>query len=727
MNVFTKLTLLISILSISLSTVAQSIKKDSINRDTVKILKEVSIRSKQPVIVERADRTIVDVEKMNTTGDNALEVLQRSPGIHLDKDENIVMKGRTGVNVMIDGKMSYMSGAELTAYLKSLPASAMSKIELMSSPPSSFDAAGSAGIINIRLKRNRMEGFNGTTNTVFTYGKYEKINAGATLNYNHGKLSTYIRLNAGYFNSFNRLTLNRTIDDTQFNQVNLWRPKTKSVWFTTGADYFLNAHSTFGVMVKGDESPYSTNSYSNSISYGPMNMVTGKVNSQNPQKNTSGNYAYNLNYRFKIDSTGKELGIDADYVTYQNTKDEHFTNTYFDQNEVVLGTPVQLRNNGSGNVSIYAVKLDYIHPFSKTLKVETGLKSSWVNTANDVRFDSLKNNSWVNAANRTNKFIYHEHINAAYLSITQSFKNLELKAGLRAEQTLGDGSSSATNVMIDRKYWQLFPTVFGTWKIDTSNVVNAKYARRINRPSYTSLNPFALYSDPYTAIQGNPLLMPSFSNNLELTYSYKEFRVISLNYAKSSGVISEVIFQNNLSKESISTPQNLSKGTNIYMATGSPFNVNKWWNTNNEVAVAYDEISSPVQGTAYNSSKWSWSLSSENTFTLPKDYQLSLSGRYGSPSISGLFKTLAYYQIDLGAKKTFMDKKATLAFKANDIFNINKFRAILQYNNVNTYWQNQWESRKFSLSFSYKFGNMKIKTARNRNTGTTEEQGRVSN
>jgi len=145
---------------------------------------------------------------------------------------------------------------------------------------------------------------------------------------------------------------------------------------------------------------------------------------------------------------------------------------------------VQLRNNGAGAVKIYALKLDYSHPFSKTLKAETGVKSSWVSTDNDVRFDSLKTEGWINAANRTNRFVYHEHINAAYISLTQSFKQLELKGGLRAEQTLGDGTSSATNVLIDRKYWQLFPTLFATWKVDSSNVRNAKFARRINRPSY---------------------------------------------------------------------------------------------------------------------------------------------------------------------------------------------------------------------------------------------------
>jgi hypothetical protein len=690
-------------------------------------LKEVSIQSRQPVVVEKADRTIVDVEKMNTTGDNALDVLKRTPGVKLDKDENIVMKGRTGVNVMIDGKMTYMSGMQLTTYLKSLPATVLSKIELMSSPPSSFDAAGSAGIINIKLKRNRMKGMNGNVNIGAGYGKYEKANAGVNLNYNTGKLSTYLRLNSGHYSSYNRLVLNRTIDDMQFNQVNLWRPVTESTWFTTGADYFANDRHTFGIMVKGDGSPYHSNSYSNSISYDSNGTITGKVNALNPQKNTSSNYAYNLNYRFNIDSNGRELGIDADYVTYNSSRDEHFTNDYLDGKDIALDNPVQLRNYSSGNVTIYAFKMDYVHPFTKSLKAEAGLKSSWVTTENDARFDSLKTVGWLNAANRTNKFLYHEHINAAYLSLSKSFKNFEFKGGLRAEQTLGDGTSSSTNVTIDRKYWQLFPTLFAAWKVDSSSLINAKYSRRINRPSYSSLNPFVMFSDPYTALKGNPLLLPSFSSNVELTYSYKNFRILSFNFSRTTDVISEVITQNDVTKESISSPENLSKSTSIYIATGSPFDVTKWWNTNNELAGSYDAIESPVQGKDYNFSRFSWSISSDHTFTLPKDYQLSLTGNYSSPSISGLFRTLANYQVDFGAKKTFMNKKATISFKLNDLFATSKFRAVLTYNNVNTYWQNEWESRKISMNLSYKFGNMKIKTARNRRTSTAEEQGRVSN
>ncbi|KIA92634.1 hypothetical protein OC25_16495 [Pedobacter kyungheensis] len=688
-------------------------------------LKEVNIISKMPVIDQKADRVIVNVEQMNTAGDNALEVISRSPGVKLDKDDNIVLKGKSGINVMIDGKMSYMSGQELTTYLKSLPATVLSKIELISNPPASFDAAGTAGIINIKLKRNSMQGFNGNMNLGGGYGRYEKVNAGTNLNYNIGKVSTYLRLNAGHYNSYNRLTLNRTIGAEQYNQLNFWHPITNSLNYSTGADYFINDKHTLGVMVKGFTAPEETKVNSNSINYSATGAKMGSTEMFNPQSNTEKNHAFNLNYRYKTDSLGGELGFDADYVRYDNSKNETFTNTYFDVNDNVMGNPIDLRNMGMGNVAIYSVKADYTLNFNKTLKMETGWKSSWVKSESDVRFDSLKTAGWINDPRRTNQFLYRENINAAYLSLDQSFKNIQIKAGLRAEQTLGKGTSSGTSTLIDRKYWKLFPTVFVSFKIDSNNLVTAAYRKSINRPSYRSLNPFTFYSDPYTALQGNPLLQPSYANSFQLNYSLKSFRVLTLSYSVNNGSMWEVVYQNDATKESISRPENLNRTTNFYMATGSPIDITKWWNNNTEVSAGFNRTQSAVQGNGFNAFSWNWSVMMDNTITLPKNYSLTTYAYYDSPSVSGLFHSLGSYQLNIGAKKLFWNKNATLALKVNDIFNTSAFRANLEYNNIKTYWKNEWESRRVNLSFTYKFGNMKIKTARNRSTGTREEENRV--
>ena len=691
----------------------------------VKQLSEVQVKSRIPVVDYKADRTVINVERMNTAGDNALEVLSKAPGLKLDKDDNLIFKGKSGVNVMIDGKMSYMSGMELTTYLKSLPASVLGKIELISNPPASFDAAGGAGIINIQLKRNKLSGTNGNLNLGAGYGKYAKANGGINLNHSSGKWSSYMRMNVSNYNSYNRLTLNRKIGDEQYNQLNYWHPQGQAYNFSAGADYYLNDRHTLGVMYKGYLDPEKTRTTSNSVNYDAAGQKAGAVDMLNPQRNHSRNNAASLNYRFKMDTLGRELNMDADYVHYDNTKNETFTNTYLNAQDLLVGLPVDLRNSGAGNIEIYAFKADYVQPFGKSMKLEAGLKSSFVKARNDVQFDSLKTQGWMTDPGRTNRFHYKENINAAYTSLNKSFKHLDVKAGVRAEQTLGNGNSSGTATKIDRSYLKLFPSVFATWRADANSQLNASYSRRINRPSYSSLNPFSFYSDPYTTIRGNELLQASFSNSYELNFTYKNFRIFNLSYATIKGVEANVIYQDDQTKTSVTVPENLGQATSIYLATGSPFDITKWWNTDNDLSAGYNKTVTMVQGNDYRKGSWTWAISSDNNITLPRKYTFNVYATYSAPSVSGLYQVHANYQINLGLKKVFAGEKAVISLKVSDLFDSSRFRSTLRYNNVDTYWRNEWESRRFSVNGSYKFGNMKLKTVRSRRSATAEEEGRV--
>lgn len=692
---------------------------------SIKQLSEVQIKSRIPVVEYKADRTVIDVERMNTAGDNALEVLSKAPGVKLDKDDNLIFKGKSGVNVMIDGKMSYMSGAELTTYLKSLPATVLGKIELISNPPASFDAAGGAGIINIQLKRNKLSETNGNLNLGAGYGKYAKANGGINLNHSSGKLSSYMRMNISNYNSYNRLTLNRKIGDEQYNQLNYWHPQGQAYNFSVGADYYLNERHTLGMMYKGYLDPEKNTTTSNSVNYDAAGQKAGAVDMLNPQRNHSSNNAASLNYRFKIDTLGRELNLDADYVHYDNTKKENFTNTYLNAQNLLTGTPINLRNSGAGNIDIYAFKADYVHPFNKSMKLEAGLKSSFVKAQNDVQFDSLKTQGWITDPGRTNLFHYKENINAAYTSLSKSFQDLDIKAGVRVEQTVGNGNSTGTATTIDRSYIKLFPSLFATWRANKNSQLNASYSRRINRPSYSSLNPFSFYSDPYTTIKGNELLQASFSNSYELNFTYKNFRILNLSYTTVKGVEANVIYQDDQTKTSVTVPENLGQATSIYLATGSPFDVTKWWNTDNDLSAGYDKTVSVVQGNDYRKGSWTWAISSDNTITLPKKYTLNVYAAYSAPSVSGLYQVHANYQINMGLKKIFAGDKAVISFKVSDIFDSSRFRSTMRYNNVDTYWRNEWESRRFSVNLSYKFGNMKLKTVRTRRSATAEEEGRV--
>ncbi|WP_266205515.1 outer membrane beta-barrel family protein [Pontibacter kalidii] len=689
-------------------------------------LQEVVVKGQKPLLEQEADRVVMNVEQLNTAGENALEVLKYAPGVRLDKDDNIIYRGSGSVNVMINGKMTYMSGAELQSYLKSLPASAVSKVELIANPPAAFDAAGTAGIINIRLKRDETLGLNGTVNFGAGYGKYEKLWGSLNLNYNTEKVSLYSRLNTGHYNSFNRLILKRHINDSLYNQVNYWHPITNSYNLTAGADYFISKKHTVGIMAKGYASPENTLTTSNSTNFDAGGKAFGSMSMHNPKDSGTDNYSLNLNYKFDIDSTGRSLSFDADYVTYSTDADEHFTNNFFDTSGEATQAPSQLRSFSKAAASIKSLKVDYTHPFGEGYKAEAGLKTSRVSNDSDIKFEQQQEQGWVNDASRTNSFAYAETIHAAYLSLSRKFSDkLSMKAGLRAEHTIADGHSANTVDAVDLDYLKFFPSLFLSYSASDNNQFSVSYSRRISRPSYRSLNPFTFYSDPYTALQGNPFLEASYANSLQFNYNYKSLQLLSLSYIESNNFVTDVIRQNDETKMSISRPENLSKATYLSASSGGSIPVKEWWTSTLQLEGSYNTISSPLQGTAYNSSRFSWSASADETFNLPKDYKLQLSGYYMSPSVQGLFHTKANYQIDLGAQKTLLNGKASLSLKLRDVFNSSRSRATLAYNNVDMYWQNQWESRRLNLTFNYKFGNNKVKAARNRRTGTGEEEGRL--
>ncbi len=690
-------------------------------------LKEVVVQGQRPLLEQQADRLIMNVDKLNTAGENSLEILKNAPGVRLDKDDNIVFRGSSSVNVLINGKMTYMSGAELSRYLKSLPASALTKVELMANPPASFDAAGTAGIINLVLKRELTKGMNGSVNLGTGYGAYEKVWGGLNLNYNLGKFSFYTRLNTGHYNSFNRLTMERTINDSLYRSVNYWHPITKSVNVVAGGDWFISKKHTVGLMLKGYTSPENTMTTSQTLQYDIPGNAIGSAHMRNPRTVDSYNYSLNANYKFDIDTTGRSVTIDADLVQYQNGNDEQFTNQFFG-NAIKNGQKLeQLQSLSDAAVRIYAVKADYVHPFGQNWKLESGWKSSWVRTDADIRFEREQEGSWQNDPKRTNQFLFDENINAGYVSLSKKVsKALSLKAGLRAEQTISEGTSRTLSAPVDRDYWQLFPSVFVSYTPQEDHQFSTSYSRRISRPGYKSLNPFTFYSDPYTGLRGNPFLQPSFSNSFMFSYTFKNFQLLSISYLEQKDFVVEVPVQNDQTKETVSTPQNLARATSLSFSSGGTLPVRKWWSANVQVQGTLNQIHTPVQGEQYNQKQFSWDLSNDHNFTLPKDYSVQFSAYYSSPSVSGLFQNRESYQLNIGAKKTLMKGKATLSLRLNDIFDTARFRAYLRYNNVNMYWQNQWESRRLNLSFDYRFGNTKIKTARSRRTGTTEEENRVS-
>ena len=687
-------------------------------------LNEVTVTGTPPMLEQHADRTELNVSRLNTAGETALEILKKAPGVTLDKDDNVVYRGSTGVNVLIDGKLTYLSGAALSNYLKSLPASAISQIELMPNPPASLDAAGSAGVLNIKLRRSQLSGLSGTYTLGLGQGRFEKSWAGTNLSYNVGKVRLFARLDGGRYNSFNRLTINRIIRDSIFNQENYWRPLVYAGTYATGADMALTAKQNIGIQLRGSADQTTALSTSNSITTDAVGNPGGRRELSNPQNSNGTNQAVNLYYRWALDSTGRELTAAADYVRYAGAKSQQFNNRVFESGST-LGQPAeQLRSAASSETTISATKIDYVHPFAGTKwRAETGAKTSWVTSRSAIQFDNLAGREWQSDALRTNQFQYDEHISAGYVSVNTAFARLELKAGLRGELTQTTGRSATTGQRVERSYFQLFPSAFASYKLDENNQVSASVSRRITRPNYQSLNPFLNYTDFYTAQQGNPFLAPSLSQSFVFNYLHKDFQVLSLSYLRETNSVNEVVTQNDATKVSTSTPQNLAEASTLTLSSGGHTDIAKWWGVDNQLSGSYNQVRTQVEGHAVSLASYSWAASSDHTFILPRQYKLLVGVSYNSPAVMGLFLTKASGAVNLGLKKQIWAEKASFSLRVSDVFNTSRFRSTLRYNNVNQTWNNQWESRRVTLVFTCKIGSGKMQARRA--AASSDEEGRV--
>ncbi|WP_207421276.1 TonB-dependent receptor [Desertivirga brevis] len=700
-----------------------------------KTLKAVTITAQKPFIERKADRLVVNVEASpSSAGNTALEVLQKSPGVSIDKDDNISMNGKNSVLIMIDGKPTYMSSADVANMLRSMQSNQIETIELITNPSAKYDAAGNAGIINIKTKRNKNLGFNGTFNAGTGYGKTSKYNTGTNLNFRKNKINVFGNYNYSNNGNISRFNLIRVVEEsnevTHFNQNNGWDGRRSNNSYKAGIDFFATKKTTLGLMINGYDNSVDEDAISGTdISFISPSSVfkpaeSINVNGRNNQRYT--NSAFNFNAKTTIDTNGREITFDADYSTYKGKLDEFRDNFYSRTN--ATSRPVKsIHNLAPADINIVSAKIDYTHPFSKTLRLEAGLKSSYVRTDNNFRFDTLQNNIWITDRGRSNHFIYDENINAAYFNLNKQFKKTTVQIGLRAEQTYSKGNSITQDSVIERDYLNYFPSASISQKLGKDHQVGLSFSRRIDRPNYNNLNPFIYILDDYTYEQGNPYLRPQFTNSTDLSYTFKSVYTLTLNYSRTNNVIAQITEQDDKTKITLAQERNLSSQTVYSVNFFTPIQVAKWWKINNNTQVFNMGFKSALLGSQLDVNQTVFQINSDNQFTINKKTSADLSFWYMSPLRYSIFEINNTPAFNVGLKRSFNKDKMSLRANVNDIFNMRENRGKTNYANMNLNFSNKWESRVFNLSLSYKFGNSNIKPERNRNTGLDAEANRMKN
>jgi len=713
-----------------------TIKKESLVLDTIYLdlrseqLEEVNIVGAPPIIQKSIDRTTINVEHTSlAVGNTALDILNRAPGITVLNDGTIQINGKQRVTVMLDGKLTYLSSSQLSNLLRSTNSSQIKSIEIITRPPVKYDAAGSGGLINIKLIKSKEYGSNGTITADVGYGKYVKANTGILLNHRNKHLNVYGNYNYADNKRYGILNLDRDVSVPE-NRSKIVQQSNSTTMnhnhtYKAGVDYDINDNNVIGFIVSGytnDQAEAIKNrSFIKNIATDPF-----VIQANNTAKNRYSNVSYNINYKSTLDTLGQQIDFDIALLNNKNAEYALYENNFFSDNGNQSLMPVIFRNISPTSLNISAFTFNYTLPNSKTLTVEVGIKSSLVKTDNDFLVENRKENSWSEDLAQSNRFLYKEHINAAYLNIDKNWKNFKLQLGVRGEHTSTDGISTTMHDQFKRKYLDLFPVISISKKINKNNTTSIIANRRIDRPNYGALNPFIYYLDLYTYKRGNQSLKPQYTNSLSFHYLLKEKFGLEAVYSHTKNGISDIIKPDTVRKALFTTPENLARQKSLSLSINAPFSISRFWDIYNDLSIYHVEFyADDIFGSTYKSGHDAMLFKSYSTFKWSKRVSFDLSFNYQSKQLYGTSYLRPFSFIDAGTSFRFLDNRLNAKVSVKDIFNQ---KAQIIHSNlplVKYVMYDKPETRLIALGLSYSFGAKEVKQARRRSNGIEEEKGRI--
>jgi len=694
--------------------------------EDAKQLATVQVTRQKKVMEQSMDKITLNVENsILAEGNTALELLERAPGIKIDSDGKISLKGRTGVTVMMNGKLTYLSAAELAVLLKATNSSSISKIEIINSPSSKYDAAGNAGIINIVMKKNQIKGLNGSVNANGGAGRNARYGAGFNLNYRASNFNVYGNYNYAYRGETEYLDFIRRFADGQVatSRTSTQRTETNEPLnthnFRVGIDYEIDSNNVIGMLVNGNLGRYIHDSKTSNLIRNSQGTLLSDMLTQNYDKQSWESLTYNFNYLHRFGKKGRELSADLDFAPNRFSSNLNL-DTYTHPNVGYPGGDLaRRRGTVPAKTNVYVAKVDYTDVLSDAVKLETGAKSSFIQADNNLVYHQFINNNWEYDATSSNHFKYKEQIHAAYLNLMAEFGKTSIQAGLRGEYTHTNGNQITSNQVFTRAYFQLFPNVAVNQNINTNNQVQLSYSRRIERPNYGALNPFRMFRDPSLYYEGNPYLKPELTQNVVFNHVFKNKFTTSLNYSRTSAVITWVTGQNDVTNTTFEAPKNLPSLVNYGISFTAQMDYLKWWSATNFVNVFRNEYD--LQDS--KNKQASFSANTQNSFKITKGFGAELNAFYNSASVYGMMTEQSYWAVSAALQKNILNDKGSIKIAINDIFQTNNFRNDTRYQNINMYSRIWIDSRRAILSFTYRFG--KQFEGRERKTGSEDIQNRI--
>jgi iron complex outermembrane recepter protein len=627
---------------------------------------------------------------------------------------------------MIDGRPTQMNSKQLANFLRSMPGSTIDKIELITNPSARFDAQGNAGIINIRLKKNKVKGTNGNILMGYTQQQHYRSNGSVSINHRSNKINVFANISADnnlqHTDGFIKRNVTVAGAVKNFNNTTVDIDRYRSTNIRAGLDFYLNKKSTFGFLFNsnGNRSPFNTPGITNISSNG---IIDSSLTTTNDNLYKNSRYNANLNYKYE-DTIGNELNIDADYTYFKNTNFTNLTTNYLDRfNSKYNFTANDL--DVATRINIYALRADYTKQIKKiNAKIETGAKLSSVTTTNNLLAATLAGTGMQADTGRSNMFTYKENIYAAYANFGQKIKKFEYQLGLRAENSVVKGSSVDLRKTIinnpDTNYLNIFPTAFVSYTINEKNMFALSCSKRINRPDYQSLNPFETIYDIYTSEKGNPYLKPQYTNNFELKYTYRYALNIAIGYNRTKDYSQTITSQSG--EQTQATTSNIGSLDNAYFNISAPLPITKWWEGYANITVFFNYYKGVLPNGVLNEKSLGMNYYIQQNFKLGKGWGAQVSSWFNAGTKEAIFKTSAFGSVDFGVKKKILNDKASIRLNVTDIFNTQRYRQTVQFANMDFTYQRKWESRGVRLQLLWAFGKTKFQP---RDRQTNQDGNRI--
>ena len=706
-------------------------------------LAQATVTAQRAIVEVKSDRTVFNVEgTINSAGGDALTLLRKAPGVLLDNQDNVTVLGRTGVLIYIDGKRSPLTGDALTAYLQSLPAEQIDRIDIITNPSAKYEAEGNAGIIDIRLKKREDWGTNGSASLSASQGRRFRGNSSLTLNHREGQWNTYLTGGAFTGAGWNRNFFNTTQRGIYSREVNDGGGDWQGGNLKLGTDFFAGERHTFGVQANAN---YTDNYWRNESTASfrraeTPDVVYERLVASNTSTGDRYNVNGNVNYRFD-DGEGQTVNVDLDYGMFRRDDVADQPNDYFAPDGVTLIRSVDNAFNRPTDIDIYTGQFDYERKLGERGRLSAGAKFTKVVTDNTFEyFDVLGGENRLNP-DRSNLFAYDEQVEAGYLSYNTGFggqspagrgQRWTLTTGLRVEHTnsMGDLTvfgNATPQAPVDLDYWNWFPNAGLTYVAAQKHQLALSYGRRINRPDYQVLNPFQNKLSEISFEQGNPFLRPEIVNNVELAHTFAYRYTTKLSYSRTEDQITRLVFRDpDNDQGGFITWENLATQEVTALNVSLPGQLAEWWNVYFTATGTWTRNRGNIGDTAsIDLSALSYNMYAQNTFQLPGAISFEVSGWFNGPGIwGGTFETQAMGALNVGFQRKFLADKLRLRVAADDLFFTSGWRAVSVFAGQVFDGGGNWDSRRVSVSVNYNFGNDKVK-ARKRKTAIEDAAGRI--